>query len=182
MDYKKIVQLRLFRKDMNSIEPDDRYGNSFVTLSNFQENIPKLEKVINFLHHDLVWDGIPTIEEVKERLSFGSVCMLWEFENKVVGWSWINNECITIDWKTEHIRFKEKTEQYGGGAFLSKLNKAETTSGYKFYRYGIENMFRHFDKEVLYLYADDWNRASTMLCYRIGFKPYNFIKENNGTS
>lgn len=177
MDTKKIVQLKLFRSDMKPIKPDNRYSNSFVSISNFQENIPKLEKVINFLHQDLVWDGIPTIEEVKERLLFGSVCMLWEFNNKVVGWSWLNNQCITIDWKSEYVPLTEKTEQYGGGAFLSKLNKPETTSGYKFYRYGIENMFKYFDKEILYLYADAWNRASTMLCYRVGFKNYNFIKE-----
>ena len=82
MDYKKIVQLRLFRKNMKPIESDDRYSNSFVTISNFKENISKLEQVINFLHQDLVWDGIPTIEEVEERLTFGSVCMLWKFENK----------------------------------------------------------------------------------------------------
>lgn len=178
MNYKKIVQLRLFRKDMKSIESDDRYNNSFVTISNFQENISKLEQVINFLHQDLVWDGIPTIEEVKERLTFGSVCMLWEFENKVVGWSWLNNECVTIDWKTEHTPLKENIEQYGGGAFLSKQRKPETTSGYKFYRYGIENMLKYFNKEILYLYADDWNRASSMICYKIGFKQYNFINEN----
>lgn len=176
MDYKKIVQLRLFRKDMKPIEFDDRYGNSFVTTSNFEKNISNLEQVINFLHQDLVWDGIPTIEEVEERLTFGSVCMLWEFENKVVGWSWLNNECITIDWKTEYTPLKEKTEQYGGGAFLSKLNKAEASSGYKFYRYGIENMFRYFDKEILYLYADDWNRASSIICYKMGFEQYDFLK------
>ena len=177
MNNAEYVQLRLFRNDMNHIEPDSRYSNSFITLSNFQENISKLQKVIDFLHQDLVWDGIPTIDEVKERLVFGSVCMLWEFENKVVGWSWLNNDCITIDWKSKHSSLKEKTEQYGGGAFLSKLNKAETTSGYKFYRYGIENMFRYFDKEILYLYADDWNRVSSILCYKVGFKKYNFIKE-----
>jgi len=176
MDYKKIVQLRLFRKDMKPIEFDDRYSNSFVTISNFEKNISNLEQVINFLHQDLVWDGIPTIEEVEERLTFGSVCMLWEFENKVVGWSWLNNECITIDWKTEYTPLKEKTEQYGGGAFLSKLNKAEASSGYKFYRYGIENMFRYFDKEILYLYADDWNRASYIICYKMGFEQYDFLK------
>jgi hypothetical protein len=76
MDIKKIVELKLFRKDMNPIESDSRYTNSFITLSNFQESIFKLQKVIDFLHQDLVWDDIPTIDEVKERLIFGSVCML----------------------------------------------------------------------------------------------------------
>tara|TARA_B110000858_G_scaffold7870_1_gene8470 strand:- start:987 stop:1517 length:531 start_codon:yes stop_codon:yes gene_type:complete len=176
MNNAEYVQLRLFRNDMNHIEPDSRYTNSFITLSNFQENVSKLQKVIDFLHQDLVWDGIPTIDEVNERLVFGSVCMLWEFENKVVGWSWLNNECISIDWKSEHTTFKSKTEQYGGGAFLSKQNKPEPEAGYKFYRYGIENMFKYFNKETLYLYADDWNRASSILCYKIGFTKFNFLK------
>jgi hypothetical protein len=95
----------------------------------------------------------------------------------VVGWSWLNNDCITIDWKSKHSSLKEKIEQYGGGAFLSKANKPESESGYKFYRYGIENMFKYFNKEVLYLYADDWNRVSSILCYKIGFKKYNFINK-----
>lgn len=177
MDINKIVQLKLLRKDLKPTQADARYTNSFITISNFEENIPNLQKVISFLHQDLLWDGIPTVEEIKVRLSFGSVCMLWEFENKVVGWSWLNNNCITIDWKSEYIPFKQKTEQYGGSAFLSKSNKPEPSSGYKFYRYGIENMFKYFDKEILYLYADDWNRVSIMLCYRVGFKQYNFINE-----
>ena len=61
MNNAEYVQLRLFRNDMNHIEPDSRYTNSFITISTFQENVSKLQKVIDFLHQDLVWDGIPTI-------------------------------------------------------------------------------------------------------------------------
>lgn len=160
---------------MSPIEPDSRYTNSFITILNFKENITHLKKVISFLHQDLKWDGIPTIDEVQQRLKFGSVCMLWEFENRVVGWSWLNNKCITLDWKSNYKPLSSEIEQYGGGAFLSKVNKPESSSGYKFYRFGIENMFKYFDKEILYLYADDWNRASTILCYKIGFTNFNFL-------
>lgn len=175
MDTEKITQLRVFRSDLTPIESDSRYKISFISIENYQDNISKLKQVITFLHQDLEWDGIPTIQEVKERLLFGSICSLWEFENNVVGWNWFNNDCITIDWKTKYSFLKQNTEQYGGGAFISKQNKPEPSSGYKFYRFSIGNMLEHFDKEILYLYADNWNRASSIICFKCGFTRYNFI-------
>ena len=174
IDVSKIDEFRLHRNEMSLIEPDERYSFSFVDNTSFKNNKDSLVKVIKFLHEDLVWDGIPTIEQVKQRLDFGSICMLWKFENKVVGWSWLNNRVISFDWSSKHKELFPD-EQYGGGAFLHRASSPEPKAGYKFYRFGIENMFKSYNKSVLYLYSDSWNRASSILSYRVGFKKYNFI-------
>ena len=170
----EISQFRLDINKMSKIKPDERYTFSFVYHNTFDNNINDLSKVIDFLHEDLVWDGIPTLDIVKQRLNFGSICMFWKYNNNVVGWSWLNNNNITTDWVTSHKPLNSN-EQYGGGAFLHRKSKPEPLAGYKFYRLGIENMFESFDKSILYLYSDTWNRASSILCNRVGFNKYNFL-------
>jgi len=170
----EIFQFRLYENQMSKIKPDKRYSFSFVYNNTFNDNINELSKVIDFLHEDLVWDGIPTLDIVKKRLNFGSICMLWKYNNNVVGWSWLNNNNITTDWITGYKPLNSN-EQYGGGAFLHRNSKPEPMAGYKFYRFGIENMFKSFDKSILYLYSDTWNRASSILCNKVGFKKYDFL-------
>jgi len=174
IDVSKIDQFRLYRNEMSVIEPDNRYSFSFVFNSTFEDNLTDLEKVIGFLHNDLDWDGIPDLQMVKKRLDFGSICMFWKFQNEVVGWSWLNNHSISLDWTSSHRRI-EFNEQYGGGAFLHRKSSPEPIAGFKFYRFGIQNMFESFNKDTLYLYSDSWNKASAYHSYRVGFTKYNFL-------
>ena len=179
MDLTNIVQFRLFKKNLPSHNFDKRYWFKTISSADFSDNITHIETVIKYHHEDLDWNETPTKEIVHERLKFGSQCHLWMYENTCLGWHWTNNDCVTIDWKS-YYQPLEKNEIYIGGALVSRLYKPHTNSSLFFYRQGFEYSFNLNNTNTMYLYSDDWNRASAILCYKNGFTKFNFIKENNG--
>lgn len=180
MDIHKIVQLRLLKKDLPKFKPNNKYWFDTVTSFNLNDYIDKLKLVSQLIHTELNWDGAPTINDSIDRLNFGSVCNLFMYGDLCIGWYWTNSYCITEDWKTEYQKIKSN-EIYIGGAFLSRILKPSSSSSYYFYRQGFEYSLLRENKDTMYLYSDDWNRASAQLSYRCGFHKFNFITENYGT-
>ena len=173
----QIVQFKLIKSNLCFHEPDSRYWFDTLTVDTFDNNIPKIEEVIYFHNQDLEWEGIPSVSEVKDRLEFGSQCHLHMYEDKCLGWHWTNPNCITIDWKSYYQNIKEN-ELYIGGALVSRNYKPHPNSSWFFYRQGFEYSFNLTNTDTMYLYSDNWNRASAMLCYKSGFTKYNFLNEN----
>jgi len=176
MDINKIVQLRLLKKDLPSFKSNDKYWFQPVVISNLNNQLKNLKIVCELISGELEWDGAPTLQDSIDRITFGSVCNLWMYDNEVLGWHWTNSSCVTEDWKSEYQKLKSN-EIYIGGAFLSRKNKPSPKSAYYFYRQGFEYSLVKENKDTMYLYSDDWNRASAQLSYRCGFKKFNFIKE-----
>jgi len=175
MDKSKIKQFRLLRKDFCSHVFDDKYWFKTLSVDTLEDNIQYVSKVIEYHHEDLDWDNTPTIEVVKDRLEFGSKVHLWMYENKCYGWHWTNTNCVTIDWKSYHQGIKEN-EIYIGGALVSRKHKPNRgNSAWYFYRQGFEYSFDIDNTDTMYLYSDDWNRASSILCFKTGFTTYNFL-------
>lgn len=168
------VQLRLLKENLPEFKYNDEYHFISLNLSTVDFYSKEIKEIISYHYEDIDWDGIPDYQTVKDRLAFGSRCHLWMHNSQCLGWHWTNGECITYDWVTCAKELKPN-ELYGGGAFLSKKNKPHASSAYYFYRQGIEYSILLHRKEVMYLYADSWNRASTQLSYKCGFKPYNFV-------
>ena len=176
IDTNSIVQLKIDRKDVCLHHPNDNYWIKTITIHTLEENKNHIESVIKYHHEDLIWDGITTLEIVKERIEFGSILHLMMFKNKSVGWFWANSNCISIDWKSYYNNL-DKDAVYVGGAFLSRKNKPSKDSAFIYYRQGIDYILDFHKSDIMYLYSDDWNRASAILCYKCGFSKYNFLKE-----
>lgn len=174
----QITEFRLFKKDLREHNHDSRYTFKTIGVEDFANNLDDIKKVISYHHEDLEWDDTPTTKVVYDRLEFGSQCHLWMYEDKCLGWHWTNPKCVTIDWKSYHQSIKEN-EIYIGGALLSRKFKLYSDSSWFFYRQGFEYSFDLTNTDTMYLYSDNWNRASAMLCYKSGFTKYNFINETN---
>jgi hypothetical protein len=168
------VQLKLHVEDLNDHTYNDDYWFHTVNLSNFDILITNLQTVIDYHHDDLDWDETPTIEIVKQRIKFGSTCHLWMYKDTCLGWHWTNDKFITKDWVTPYKQLKPN-QLYIGGAFISKKAKPSASSSYYLYRQGFEYSFNFHNSKIMYLYSDNWNRASAQLCYRCGFSEFNFL-------
>lgn len=176
MDVDKIVQFRLFKEDLKIGNIDTDYWFNQISINDLPTHIDNLNKVIEYHHEDIGdWIGIPTLDIIKERLEFGSHCNLFMYHDLVLGWYWTHNDYVTSDWKSAIQKLKNN-EIYIGGAFISRKQKPSPLSSYKFYTQGFKFSLDIEEKDTVYLYSDDWNRASAQLCYKCGFTKYNFLK------
>lgn len=174
MDTSKIVQLRLLKKDFNNVFFNEKYTVYLLEKTNYNEYISDLLYVSNLMKGDFDWEGIPDESTLHRRFSKKSKCLLWIYNENPIGWAW-SNENITPMWE-ESIQELKKGEIYGGGAFLSRKVKRPSNSGLVFYNLTFDYWLNKMNNDVIYQYSDDWNRVSTILSYKNGFKKYNFIK------
>lgn len=175
MDINKIVQFRLLKSEFRKQDIPNSYKITHLTKDNFCQYWDDILTVIDLLHKDLEWDGIPDGVEIIERFNNNSQLFLWYYNNQVVGWGWFNNS-ITLDWKN-NIQSLQNDEVYVGGAFISKKVNLPPQAGWKFYSLCFDTWITDFKRNIIYLYSDDWNRASAIICYKCGFTKFNFIKE-----
>lgn len=175
MDINKIVQFRLLKSEFRPLEISDSYKLIHLTKNNYTQYWDDINIVIELLHADLEWDGIPDEERVIRRFENNSELFLWYYNQKIVGWTWFNKS-FTTDWESI-IHSLDKTELYVGAAFISKKVNLPPDAGWKFYNLSFGTWLHKLNNDIIYLYSDDWNRASALLCYRSGFKQYNFIKQ-----
>ena len=178
MDIKKVTQFKLLKENLPNHIDDNRYWFDTVNKTNVRKHKANLQIVLNFILDELEWDYGPNMQDVFDRIEFGSLCHLWMYDDNVLGWHWTNDECVTHDWKTFAQKIKSN-EIYIGGAFVSRNNKPSASSAIYFYRQGFEYSFELSNTNTMYLYSDYWNRASAQLCYKCGFTKYNFLNENN---
>ena len=169
-----IVQLRLLLEDLPKFSFNKDYWFDTIQLSSIEDYREKIDKVILHHHEDIDWDAIPVFDSVKKRIESGSSCHLWMYKDQALGWHWTNGTCVAKDWMSCHQTLGEN-EMYIGGAFLSRRYKPSATSSYYFYRQGFEYSFKYHQADTMYLYSDDWNRASAQLCYKCGFEEYEFL-------
>ena len=172
MDISKINQFRLLKEELSEHTYDPRYW--FKEIKSVDDDPVGLETVIKFHHEDLDWEDTPDLKEVQARIDFGSYVQLNMYENQVIGWSWTNPDCITIDWKSFYQPLK-LNEMYIGGTFFTRKHKPFPNSAMVGYREGFEHYLNYHKKDTLYLYSDNWNRASSMLCYKCGLTKFNFL-------
>ena len=176
MNKSEVNQFRLFKSDLSSYIFDDKYWFKTLSLEIVEDNQHHIETVINYHYEDLNWNDTPSFKTVVDRLKFGSKVHLWMYEDKCYGWHWTNTNCVTIDWKSFYQPIKEN-EIYIGGALVSRKHKPDRgNSAWKFYRQGFEYSLDMDNTDTMYLYSDNWNRASSILCYKAGFTKFEFIK------
>ena len=77
----------------------------------------------------------------------------------------------------ESIQELSEGEIYGGGAFLSRKVERPPNSGLIFYNLTFDYWLNEMNNDCILQYSDNWNRVSSIMSYKNGFKNYNFIKE-----
>ena len=125
------------------------------------------------MQDDFKWEGIPDKDTLHSRFHYNSHCLLWCYNSNPIGWAWSNNN-ITPLWK-ESIQELQLDEIYGGGAFLSRRVDRPANSGLIFYNLTFEHWLYKMNNNCIFQYSDDWNRASSIISYKNGFKAYNFL-------
>jgi hypothetical protein len=175
MDITKLIQLRLLKKDFRKISFNENYTTLFLDKNNYLEHLPEFNYISDLMKLDFDWDDIPNESDIHERFINNSHCLFWIYDNDPIGWAWSNYN-VSFDWKTITQELKEG-EIYGGGAFLSKTIKRPPNSGLIFYNLTFDYWLNEMNNNVIYQYSDNWNRVSSIMSYKNGFKKYNFIKE-----
>lgn len=175
MDINKIVQLRLLKEDFKKLPFSENYTTLFVDKSNYQKFILELLCVSDLMHEDFEWKGIPNEDTLHRRFNHNSHCLFWIYNDEPIGWAWSNYN-VTPLWE-ESIKDLSEGEIYGGGAFLSRTVKRPPNSGLIFYNLTFDYWLNEMNNDCILQYSDDWNRVSSIMSYKNGFKKYNFIKE-----
>ena len=174
MDKTKVTQLRLKKTDFKDMTYDNRYSVLFLDKDNYLEYLHELIHISSLMKLDFDWVGIPNETTLHRRFNHNSHCLFWIFEGDPIGWAWSNYN-VTPMWE-ESIQELKKGEIYGGGAFLSRKINRPADSGLIFYNMTFSYWLNQIDNDYIYQYSDNWNRVSSIMSYKNGFKKYNFLK------
>lgn len=167
------IQLRLTQKDFKGISASDDYSITYITLRNYEQYSEDLAFISSLMTRELNWEGTPNIENIEKRLGSDSNCLLWMYRKQPVGWAW-NNPNVTFNWISIDKLLKEG-EVYGGGAFLSKNLNLPPSSSLIFYSLTFNFWLNKLGRTTIYQYSDSWNRASSILSFKCGFRRYRFL-------
>ena len=176
MNLSDIYQLSLSKKDFKEISYAENYSIKFLTPDNFSIYNKELQQVISYIPVDLPsWEDKPTMDDIRMRFDNKSHCLLWIYNNQPIGWAWSNSN-VTLDWKN-CIKTLPNGTIYGGGAFLSRSVDRPPNAGLIFYNLTFKFWLFELNNNTINQYSDKWNRVSSILSYKCGFKNDSFIQD-----
>ena len=173
MNLDDIIQVRLTREDFVKLPKKEHYSIAYVDKLNYKNYISEMETVIELLHKQLDWDGIPDVEKCIKRFNSDSFCILFYYNNKCIGWNW-GNPNITFDWINIEKKLKSD-ELYLGGCFVSKLENRPADAGLYDYNMFFDYCLNTLGANKTYGYCDDWNKAAIRINLINGWKYHNFL-------
>lgn len=173
MQESNIIQLRLNKEEFKHYTSTHNYSTEFITIENYVDYTDTVADIISLMNRELVWNGIPDYELTVERFKAGSKCILWIYNDRPIGWAWSNDK-VTFDW-INHSQELNPDELYGGGAFLSRSINRPSDAGLAFYSLTFKHWFEDLNKTTIFQYSDNWNRVSTILSMKCGFKNFKFL-------
>jgi len=170
-----ILQVRLLKHNFKSFPAKDHYKLEYVDLNNYNTYINELKTVIELLHEQLEWDGIPTLEKCIDRFKSNSSCLLFYYNNNCIGWNWINKS-VAFNWIDITTQL-QPNELYAGGCFVSKKIKRPADAGLYDYNMFFNYCLNNIDGiDTIYGYCDIWNKAAIRVNYMCGWENFNWIK------
>lgn len=174
MELNKVVELKLLKHNLITVDDSDDYSFAFIDISNYKQHITDLLYVSSLMKKDFDWGGIPDESSLIGRFESKSFCLLSYYKSKIIGWIWANNN-YTPYWE-DSVQKLNSNEIYVGGSYLSKTVERPSGSGLYFYSKWFEYFLTEMGNKVAYSYVDIWNTRSLELAFKIGMKEYNFIK------
>lgn len=132
---------------------------------------PDVINTINNFNSKIEWDEMFTLDEVDKRLKEGQRFFLFYFKDTLVGHTWFSPKVVFFgENKTKEIKINYP-KIYGYNLFIdSSKHDYKLFDAYNYSSYCLNRIFSEGYDEV-YVYVDDWNRASIISLYKIGFKP-----------
>jgi hypothetical protein len=168
-----ILQYTITKNEFIKIEHKNCYQLKYVEINNHINYIENLKTIIELLHKQLKWDGIPTLEKCIKRFESGSFCLLFFYNDNCIGWNW-GNKNVTIDW-INIDKVLNENELYLGGCFVSKLIDRPADAGVQNYNMFFDYCLNVLNPNRMYGYCDNWNKAAIRINLSNGWKPINFL-------
>jgi len=180
MNLSQVTQFKLDKKNLIDKVRDDRYSFDFVTSDNFQYYIDVFEKLIYYSELRLSdWKERPNLDDVIDRLKFGSVCMFYNFYQDTIGWTWFNTDVVTTDWKSTYQPLSNAEAVFVGGAFMPIDLRPESNSGRIFFTNGYRAILDYSLKKTIYIYFDNWNTVTKRRTLRCGGEQYDYLTDTS---
>lgn len=180
MNLSEVTQFKIDKKNLIDKVHDDRYSFDFVTSENFQYYLDTFEKLIYYSDKRLSdWKERPNLDDVIERLKFGSICKLFNFEEDNIGWTWFNTDVVTTDWKSSYQPINNDKVVFVGGAFMPIDLRPENNSGRVFFTNGYRAILDYSLKKTIYIYFNNWNTVTERYTSRCGGEQYNYLIDKN---
>jgi len=174
MNTDKVIQVRFLKENFNPLPIKSQYKLEYVDVDNYNNYQEELRSVIQLLNIQLVWDGIPTYDDVIMRFKSDSMCLLFYYNDKCIGWNWFN-ENVTLDW-IKNIQDLIVGELYSGGCFVSNTIGHPANAGLYNYNMVSSYLINELNYHTVYGYVDKWNKAALRINYNNGLREFNFLK------
>jgi hypothetical protein len=175
MDLSRIVQFRLLKSEYTPPTYSDKYRYENIDIFEFKKDPQRLLNISEMIKNQIEWGGVPdTFEKLYKRFKSNSFCQIWIYDDTDIGWYWYNHN-VSLDWLSIDKKLNPN-EIYVGGAFVSNKVERPANSSFIFYNFSFINAFNELNKDTVYIYGDDWNRASNILMYKSGCKQFNYLK------
>jgi hypothetical protein len=168
-----IIQYKITKEKFIKIEHKSHYKLKYVDLNNYLDYTEDFNIIIDLLHKQLKWDGIPTLEECYQRFNSNSFCLLFYYNEKCIGWNW-GNPNVTINW-IDIDKKLNNNELYLGGCFVSKLVERPADAGIQNYNMFFDYCLNILNPNVMYGYCDNWNKAAIRINISNGWEQFNFL-------
>ena len=168
-----ILQFKMIKDMFTKIEHKNYYKLKYVDLNNYIDCVDDFKIIIDLLHKQLKWDGIPTLQQCYGRFRANSFCLLFYYNGNCIGWNW-GNQNVTMDWINVDKKLTEY-ELYFGGCFVSRLVEKPSDAGSQNYNMCFDYCFNVLNAATMYGYCDKWNRAAIQINLSNGAKKYEFL-------
>jgi hypothetical protein len=145
-------------------------------LLNYENDIKWLIESFNKRYE---WDGFPTWNQVKQRLSLNNFFFLCEYNDKIIGWVWFRKGEVDIN--KEYIKFYSKTNDttvWGYNNFLvsNKIIEKPYNAGTLWCSLMFKKLFEMGITDVL-VDVESWQEPSLKMCEESGMKKIDWINE-----
>ena len=182
MDKEQFYQMRLHRDifESQNIQRDTNFSFKVIDSNNplhIRDNISDLKFICKSISKELSeWKDKPALDICLERLnSISSLFLFFHKDfNKAIGWGWCS-DVFTYDWINKVHQLPTDNSYYFGGAYIQKNLNIPPNTGFQLYFQALSYFYSKY--EWGYGYADKWNRASSLICHRLGAEQYNFIRD-----
>jgi hypothetical protein len=179
IDFTKIVQIRLLKKDYKKFPSKPCYSMVLVDKYNYTEYIEEINTVISLIKKELPdWEQAPTLEDILKRFNSNSHSLLFFYNNSCIGWNW-GNKNVCFDW-VENYQTLPEGELYGGGCFVSRLVDRPPHAGLYNYNMIFDYWINVMGYHTIYGYVDWWNKPAFRVNFQNGLTVFNYI--HNGTN
>ena len=176
-DTDQLLQFKISKDELLDLYPYEypEYSFDYLTKDNYREFDRDLNRVVDHHHKDLEgWDGIPDYRKLEQRFAAGSTCYVVRYNDITIGWAWANRK-LTYNW-IDIVKDMPENSMYMGGIFVTRNEKRPAHSSMLFLSKWYPFMVKNEKLDYMYGYTDKWNKASSWMNRRLGWKEQEWMQ------